>query len=292
MSSMRKTEVHRDVSDHFYGVVEAGSGRAGHVAWAAYGIPDSPLTPIVLVHGLSDSGGCWPGVVEHLSDSRLVVVLDLRGHGNSGLPDEPFSVDTLTDDIESVVRAVLGRPAALLGHSIGALAALNFALRYPDFTRALILEDPALGIGRGPGGGQGLRDLVQNMLTEARSRSYVSLISSARRANPDWHSDEFAPWAQAQKQFNPNVGDLVEVAADDDWTQELAGVAVEEAFPVLIAAGDPNRGSAVDAADGDSAARLLDARGRVTRLDAGHCVRRDRRTEFLSLVDETLAAAL
>lgn len=276
------------MSDHFYGVIEAGSGRLGHITWAAYGPVDADKPPAVLVHGLADSSACWPGVVEHLAEDRLVVVTDMRGHGNAALPDEPLTLNSLADDLAQVVRQVAQRPAALIGHSLGGLAVLNFALRAPALTAGLVLEDPALHLREGHQMAPQITQLINDILTQARTTSYVSLITEGRKQNPDWSDDEFAPWAQAKKQLNPKIATIPHTLTETNWVEALAQVAPDKAFPVVIIAGDPQRGSVVSTEDGDRAAELLAERGRIIRLDAGHCVRRDQRERFLEILDEVL----
>ena len=46
--------------------------------------PTDPTTPtVVLLHGLGDSGDCWPDAVRRWSPTYRVVGLDLLGHGRS-----------------------------------------------------------------------------------------------------------------------------------------------------------------------------------------------------------------
>ena len=277
------------MNDHFYGVIEAGSGKLGPTTWAAYGpTTTTGPAPVVLIHGLSDSSACWPGVVEHLAETRLVIVVDLRGHGNADLPDSPLNIQALADDIAQIVRKVAQRPAVLIGHSLGAVVALDFALRAYALTAALVLEDPALALCSGPQATAQFSAAITGALEHAQSNSYVALITQGRAQNPDWPDDEFAPWAQAKKQFNPQLGKVPHHLVETDWVQQLGDVAPERDFPVLIIAGDPSRGSHFSVGEGGRAAELLADRGHIVRLDAGHCVRRDQRTQFLELLDEHL----
>jgi pimeloyl-ACP methyl ester carboxylesterase len=106
-------------------VVEHGSG---------------PLT-VVLLHGWTLDHRLWRRQIADLPD-RLgervrVVAVDLRGHGESGSPAlRDTTTDRLADDVHAVIRErVPDGPVVLAGHSLGGMAVLEFAHRYPDVFR-------------------------------------------------------------------------------------------------------------------------------------------------------------
>lgn len=274
------------MSEHYYGVAQAGAGQLGHLWWAAYGSPDN--RPVLLLHGLADSGACWPGTVEHLAEKYLVIVPDARGHGDSALLPGPFRIRDLADDVATIVRKVAQRPAALVGHSMGGVVAQDFALRAPALVSALILEDPAWSAMETADGQ--LDPSVMQWLRELSSSSFVELLRHVRSENPGWADDEMAPWAHAKKAVDARLGELPHVWRERDWVESLADLAPDGEFRTTVLAGDPSRGSVVSMADGARAAQLLGETGHVHRLDAGHCVRRDQREAFLEIVDDALAA--
>jgi pimeloyl-ACP methyl ester carboxylesterase len=86
---------------------------------------------------LDDLGG--------LSAHRSLVLLDLRGTGESAVPADPTSYrcDRLVDDVEAL-RTHLGRDRIdLLGHSAGGALALLYAARHPDRIGRLALVSPS-----------------------------------------------------------------------------------------------------------------------------------------------------
>lgn len=269
-----------------YGVVEAGSGHLGHVTWAAYGPPTSSLTPVVLLHGLSDSSACWPGVVEHLAADRLTVVTDLRGHGESPLPDALFTIKAAADDLAVVVRQVAQRPAVVVGHSLGGLVAQDLAVRAPALLRGLVLEDPAWDIN--PESQDGVGAWVRSL----RRSSYAQLVRQCLAENPHWPADEVAPWAESKLQVDPRVIELAEGWGEGDRVAELARLAPMDEFSTTVVLGTPEHGSVVPAEMAERAEVTIEGRGEVLVLEgAGHCVRRDRRAQFITILDEALAAA-
>lgn len=82
---------------------------------------------VLLLHGLGGTLDAWA----HLElEGRRTVAVDLRGHGLSG--DGPWVWDAVLDDLEAVVRHLdLGSPA-VVGHSLGGMLAVQWALRNPE----------------------------------------------------------------------------------------------------------------------------------------------------------------
>ncbi|MFF4447698.1 alpha/beta fold hydrolase [Streptomyces sp. NPDC001502] len=99
--------------------------------------------PVVCIPGgPADSG--YLGDLGGLSAHRRLIVPDLRGTGRSAVPEDTSSYrcDRLVGDIEAL-REHLGLPAVdLLAHSAGANLATQYAARYPDRVRGLVLITP------------------------------------------------------------------------------------------------------------------------------------------------------
>ncbi|MEM7318695.1 MAG: alpha/beta hydrolase [Pseudomonadota bacterium] len=88
---------------------------------------------IVLVHGVGLRADAWAPVIDCLSTSHKVVAPDLPGHGAS-----PFSsgLQTLTGYSEAIAT-LLSEPAIIVGHSLGAMIALDCATRFPERVTAV-----------------------------------------------------------------------------------------------------------------------------------------------------------
>jgi proline iminopeptidase len=102
--------------------------------------------PTIVLHGGPDFDHSYllPDL-DHLSDSFRLVYYDQRGRGRSAEGVRPEDV-TLASDIEDVdaVRQHFGLEApVLLGHSWGAVLALEYVLLHPERVSALILMNPA-----------------------------------------------------------------------------------------------------------------------------------------------------
>jgi pimeloyl-ACP methyl ester carboxylesterase len=87
-------------------------------------------TPVVILHGLFGSSQNWAGMGRKLADTGRVIAVDLRNHGDSPHA-APHSLDACVEDLwEWAVRHARG-PLRLIGHSMGGLVAMGFALRHP-----------------------------------------------------------------------------------------------------------------------------------------------------------------
>lgn len=115
---------------------------------------ERPRALVALVHGLGEHSGRYAALASDLAKSRFTCVsLDLPGHGETAGPrgDIP-SWDKLRDQIVpamfTATRGLPGQPPqlpnVLLGHSMGAVIALDHALAHPRALSALVLSAPAL----------------------------------------------------------------------------------------------------------------------------------------------------
>lgn len=103
--------------------------------------------PLVFIHAFSVDRRMWePQIVEFERRFR-VVRYDLRGHGRSVAPTEPY---TGHDDLRALLDALGISRATLVGLSAGAELAVNFAIAYPDRAAGLVLAAPGLGGYRPP----------------------------------------------------------------------------------------------------------------------------------------------
>ncbi len=100
---------------------------------------------IVLLHGLSGSCAIWEHTIEHLAQRWRVIAPDLPGHGASAKPDAPYTIDFYAGMIRSLGRELALDDAIVVGNSLGGLVALELAVWYPRWTRALVLCAPAGG---------------------------------------------------------------------------------------------------------------------------------------------------
>lgn len=101
----------------------------------------SELPKLLIVHGLFGSARNWGAIAKRLSDSRKVIAVDMRNHGESPWFDSHSYAD-LADDLAEVIHAE-GDALDVIGHSMGGKAAMILALTHPDLVNRLLVADIA-----------------------------------------------------------------------------------------------------------------------------------------------------
>ncbi|GGX89540.1 alpha/beta fold hydrolase [Massilia dura] len=105
-------------------------------------------TPVVLLHGYTQTGHMWTPIMARLAQSHTVIVPDLRGTGASAKAAGGYEKTNLAKDIHDLVKGVTNEPAVVVGHDIGMMVAYAYAAQYPADTRKVALMDAFLpGIG-------------------------------------------------------------------------------------------------------------------------------------------------
>ena len=103
--------------------------------------------PVLFTHGYQASRAMWEPQRQALSSNNRIVTWDLRGHGDSGIPDDPskYSHELLMSDMVALLDHLGIDETVLLGHSLGGYASLYFYLDHPKRVKGLVL------FGSGPG---------------------------------------------------------------------------------------------------------------------------------------------
>ncbi|HVU50397.1 MAG TPA: alpha/beta hydrolase [Polyangia bacterium] len=118
------------------------SARGGRLHYAERGEPRSDAAPALLVHGAGASSAIWMMVMARLARAARAVAIDLPGHGPSPLPEAgvaALGLEAYRDAVGLLAGTLCLGPSLLVGHSMGALVALEAALAWPDKVRGLVL---------------------------------------------------------------------------------------------------------------------------------------------------------
>ncbi|HJX08273.1 MAG TPA: alpha/beta hydrolase [Actinomycetota bacterium] len=107
------------------------------------GRADGPA--FVLHHGLASSQHIWDLMVPGLARTGTVVTFDARGHGESGKPSSGYGFDHTVADAVAVLKAARRRKPVLVGHSWGAMVALEVAAQRPASVSGVVLIDGGVG---------------------------------------------------------------------------------------------------------------------------------------------------
>ena len=96
-------------------------------------------TPVVLIHGYTDSARDWVPMLPYLPKRFRLILVDLRGHGQSSKPDCCYDLYDFAYDIKLLLDQLHVRKADIVGHSLGSLVAQRFAETWPQRTNRVVL---------------------------------------------------------------------------------------------------------------------------------------------------------
>ena len=110
----------------------------------------SPAPTVVLQHGLASSQHIWDLMLPRLARRFRVVTYDARGHGRSAKPSAGYRFPTVVADARAVIRATRSRRPVVVGHSWGAMVALELAATHPRAVAGAVLVDGGIArVGEG-----------------------------------------------------------------------------------------------------------------------------------------------
>lgn len=266
-------------------VIDVGDGMRLAVQRAGSG------PPLVLLHGFTGSAATWDALVPALCREHTTIAVDLPGHGQSSAPDDParYALERFAGDLAALLDALEFPRAAVLGYSLGARAALRFALRHPTRVAALVLESGSAGIT--DAGERSARAAADGALAEAIARDGVEAFVDRWERLPLWASQDALPAStraalRAQRLTNDARGLANSLrgagaGVTGPVTDELGG----QAAPALLVAG------ALDVRYVALAGRMAAAMPRAQLVvvpGAGHAVHLERPAAFAAAVSAFL----
>lgn len=267
-------------------------GRDGYVLlnglrfhYVEWGSGDAPA--IVMLHGLRSYAMTFQPLASRLCDAFRVIALDQRGRGLSDWdPDGNYYTDQYVSDLSALVDSLGLQRFHLLGHSLGAINALNYAQDHQDRLLSLVIEDYGPGAEKNGNGQERIRREL------ARTPMRFS----------NW-SEAYAFWRSAR----PNISEqalqsrLVHSLKEDKngitWRHDQEGIAaarlspkpgrtVPDLWPAVIALTCPTlliRGAQSDYLSSDIATRMVNVNPRIVLREiekAGHYVHDDNAPAF------------
>ncbi len=210
--------------------------RAGvTISYAEHGAAGGGRDTVLLTHGFSASSAMFAANLPALSARNRVLTWDIRGHGGSDYPADEASYlpATATGDMAAILDLAGAASAVLAGHSLGGYLSLDFALRFPDRVRGLILIDTGPGF-RNPDARAGWNAYADRSAAAFSERGLAALGGSPELRGPQ-HRDATGLAMAARfllKQYDSHVLDalhtiaapaLVVVGADDSRFLAAAG---------------------------------------------------------------------
>jgi esterase len=257
------------------------------------GPPDG--APVVFLHGVSGSTRTYAWLTGAITEGRRIVRLDLRGHGRSEHAPGTYDVDRYGEDVVDVLRERVGRPAVLVGHSLGGVVAWWVAQRHPDLVVAAFLEDPPLYMGEHEehernGAVPIFRSLIAAAARWRAEGTTAQEAAAELAAGPTAGAlCEDTPLARAEALLRMDPGVLE--GAIDRSTLAPTDTASPVAVPVFVLAADDAMGSAFPTRHGE---RLMSTHPdvEIARVaGAGHGIHdeREHRADYVDALARFLA---
>ncbi|TXJ74900.1 alpha/beta hydrolase [Streptomyces lavendulae] len=190
---------------------------------------------IIIVHGGASTATSWEFVAAQLADEYRVLCLERRGYGVSDRGPSPHSIAAETEDV-AALAATVGEPVLLVGHSSGAVVALEAALAAPRACAGLLLYEPPVAVDR-PLGGEALR-LARAQLDEGKPEQAMAthlqrIVGMSRRS---------VLLMRTLPPFRQILGMQAEAQIRDDEAIEALGVGLDRYasldVPVLLLGGE------------------------------------------------------
>ena len=135
--------------------------------------------PIVFVHGVGLTYEIWQPQLDFFKDYSNLSY-DILGHGKSSLTKQNISFDDFSDQLIELINELKIEKIHLVGFSIGSLIARNFATRYGDRLRSLVLL-----------GSIYKRSEQQQKIVNERFDQAKKELKLSRQALKRWFSDKY-----------------------------------------------------------------------------------------------------
>ena len=244
---------------------------------------------LALSHSLACSLEMWDEEVRRLSGRFRVLAYDSRGHGESGAPAGPYTLDMIADDVKGLFDHLgIGR-AHWIGLSMGGVFGLATALRYPGIFRSMVLADTSSKLSD-----EGIAAFRQRVAA-AREGTMEAMVDPTLRR---WFKDSFRAKEPA---LMARVGDWIRNTPLEGYVGTSAAIPTIDAtrrlreigIPCLVIVGEDDVAMPVTMAQ--VLARELPDAELVVVPDAGHLSNLEQPEAFNAALDrfyERIAAAV
>ncbi|HET9433855.1 MAG TPA: alpha/beta hydrolase [Chitinophagaceae bacterium] len=139
-------------------------------------------TPVIFLHGITDSWHSFESVLANLPSSIHAFAISQRGHGDSERPLQNYAPKDFAADIAEFIKQKNLEGAFIVGHSMGGVNAQQFAIDYPELTKGLVIIDSDPTFKNNPGMPEFYQEVLK--LEGAIDRKFMDDFQRATLADP------------------------------------------------------------------------------------------------------------
>lgn len=146
---------------------------------------------IMLFHGKNFNGYYWKDIIPALTEKGYrVIVPDQLGWGRSDKPDLHYSFHALAKNNRLLLDSLHIDKVTVIGHSMGGMLAVRYALMYADKTEKLVLENPI-----------GLEDYKTFVPYQSIDKIYLKEKSATYESYQKYQASYYPVWKPAYDQY-------------------------------------------------------------------------------------------
>ncbi len=235
---------------------------------------------VVLVHGFLGSSKIFEPLTEYLARNFSVTTVDLPGFAGSYDVDVPPTVEELSQMVADTIQYSGLDRYSILGHSLGAMIALDISLQRPDFLEKMVLYGGCPD-GHLPGRFETTEESVEKIRAEGVEAVAAEIAAQWFQRGKD---DPMYPLAKAAGGTSNEAAAILHLETWDLWkARDRLG---EVQTPTLIICGDSDRSTHPDLSI--EMWKQIPQSQLFIAPNAGHIVHLEYTDEFNSIVDKFL----
>jgi len=139
-------------------------------------------TPVILLHGFTDSWHSFEMVLPYFSPGLHVFAITQRGHGSSGKPETGYHPKDFAADLAAFMKQKKITRAVIAGHSMGGMIAQQFTLDHPSMVKGLVIVGSDASFRDNPGVPEFSAEI--NRLTDTVNYDFVHAFQQYTCAHP------------------------------------------------------------------------------------------------------------
>jgi pimeloyl-ACP methyl ester carboxylesterase len=244
---------------------------------------------LLLLHGFTGSKLDFHDQLGWFTDKFRVIVPDNRGHGESTNTEDQngYSLKLLVEDLESFIDSLGLNDIHLLGHSMGGMVVIRYALAHPEKLSSLMLMDTSSAPLTMP---EGMREMFRTTIANEGVGGLIKLMRSAPASSQVQNGIDFLGEEEHWARIEEKLGQMdlfaykklgLELGSSSDLTESLSSIACQTTILVGEADTPFIQSSHV------MASAITDAKLKIVE-DASHCPQYENAATWRNIVDEHL----